>query len=131
MGVAPRVVGAVPSGILGVLYSVNVRTPGNGVGGMGKVYCDGKIFVEASGGLQCQKDGTYKIAYTTAQTYSSSGGLNVGGERKISIPGNAAGTSGSIELEIAAGDIVSLSVTASRSESGRYASMAAEIERVK
>lgn len=118
------------SSILGVLLSCLVRTPNNGRGGMSKVYGDNKTFEENSGNLVCLKSGTYIFNYVSAQTYSSSGGLSVNGERKFSIPTNASGVNSSVEIEIAAGDTVSLSVSPAYSQDGRYAIMSVEITAV-
>lgn len=118
------------SSILGVLLSFSVRSPNNGRGGMSKVYCDNKTFEENSGNLICLKSGTYTFNYVSAQTYSSTGGLSINGERKISIPTNASGVNSSVEIEIAAGDTVSLSVSPAYSQDGRYAAMSVEITEV-
>lgn len=118
------------SPILGVLLSFNVRSPNNGRGGISKVYCDNKTFEENSGNLVCLKSGTYTFNYVSVQTYSSSGGLSINGERKISIPSNASGVNSSVEIEIAAGDTVSLSISPIYSQDGRYAAMSVEITEV-
>lgn len=115
------------SSILGVLFSCMVRSPNNGRGGMSKVYCDNKTFEENSGNLVCLKSGTYTFNYVSAQTYSSTGGLSINGEIKISIPSNASGVNSSVEIEVAAGDTVSLSVLPAYSQDGRYAAMSVEI----
>ena len=119
--------GSSSSSILGVLFSSGVRTQNNGRGGMGKVYCDNKTFEENSGTLVCLKGGTYTFYYTTSQTYSSSGGLSINGERKISIPSSASGANSSTEIALTSGDTITLSVSPSYSEDGRYAMMIVEI----
>lgn len=118
------------SSILGVLLSFSVRSPNNGRGRMSKVYCDNKTFEENSGNLVCLKSGTYTFNCVSAQTYSSSGGLSINGEIKIGIPSNVSGVNSSIEIEIAAGDTVSLSVSPAYSQDGRYAAMSVEITKV-